>query len=82
MSVKEFKITSGPRRGVVLHVVEVNGREYNFDTAAEANEFDLAQWPKPLAGGKWLTSDNRAYTAAGKPKAVARQKYLSGKGKR
>ncbi len=82
MSVKEHKITNGPRRGVVLYVVEALGREYNFDTAAEAKEFDLAQWPKPLSGGKWLTSDNRAYTAAGKPKAVARQKYLDGKGRR
>lgn len=80
MSVGTYKITKGPRRGVVLYTVEVNGRVYNFDTEQKAKEFDLASWPKPLDDGSWLTSDNYRFKPNDKARAVARQKNLKGRG--
>lgn len=66
-------------RGTVVTVyeVEIGGRVWSFETAADAEAFDGAAWPKPFQGG-WLTSDGVRFPDAKKHKAEARQSNLNG----
>jgi hypothetical protein len=78
MTVTEYKIDKGPRRGVTLFEVE----GFNFDSRKEAEDFARQPWPRQLpVVDRLVTSDHVSFstTLTGRKRAKARQQHIDGK---